>query len=343
MMNNRKAILTKCLMVGLIAILLLTLSGGCAKPENENGDENVGNDPVSLTIRTAAIGGNMHIIGGALGKLIEMNIPGSTTTVEPGGSGSNPITVSSGDAEIGTTMYSNAVQAFDGVPPYEEPIKNVGAIANLNIRQWICFVTTNKNFSSLREMIEAKYPMKLVLGQPGSTSEVLIAWILEAYGVDYDVIKSWGGSVTHVSPADSVNLMKDGHADVFATIPSLQLPAVVDLCMARDVKFLPIDKEIVDKVAEDKGLLTGSLPAKTYKGQEEDYYSLMETQIIIANTDIVSDELAYEITKLLVENADYMKNAHSDMNTFDPKIASTNTGFPLHPGSAAYFEELDAK
>lgn len=333
----------KKLHVAAIVFLVFALVlSGCspatpAAKDSDKGGEQAG--PITATIISANVGGNMHVIAGALGKLVEEKVPGSRITVQPGESGGNPILIGNGEADIGTTMYSNATSAFDGRAPYKQAIKNVGVLANLNINQWITFITSNTKYSTLQEMIDAKHPMKLVLAKAGSSSEVLVRLILEGYGVTYDDIKSWGGSITHVAHADAVNLMKDNHADVYASIPSLRFPAVVDLTTSKDVKFLSLDKAIIDKVASENKLLTGTLPGGTYKGQDQDYYSLMETQLFIASTDKLSENDAYQITKILVEGKEKLVNAHSDMNTFDPSKASQNTGFPLHPGAEKYYKE----
>ena len=103
-----------------------------------------------------------------------------------------------------------------------------------------------------------------------------------------------------------------------------------------------MDKDIIDKIAEEKGLLTGTLPANTYKGQDQDYYSLMETQLLICKTDKLSEEAAYNIVKLICENKDKLVNAHADMSTFDVNTACKDTGFPLHPGAEKYYKEIGA-
>lgn len=308
--------------------------------QSNDSSEEADVEPINATSISGNTGGNVHVITGALGAIIEEHVPGSNITVNPGESGSNPILLGNGEAEIGTTLYFNAVKSANGEEPYNEPVENVAALANLNISQWIAFVTTRTEYSTLKDMIEDEYPMDLVLASAGSTSETLIRLILEGYGVTYQDIESWGGSVTHVSHSEAVNLVRDNHADVYATIPSERFPALVDLTTSRDVSFLTLDSEIIDMVAEEHQLLTGTLPAQTYDGQDEEYYSLMETQILLANENGLTDEAAYTIVKLLAENIDQLRNAHSDMNSFDLEIAPTKTVFPLHPGAKRYYEEV---
>jgi TRAP-type uncharacterized transport system substrate-binding protein len=67
--------------------------------------------------------------------------------------------------------------------------------------------------------------------------------------------------------------MKDNHADVYATIPSLQFPQVLDLTTSKDVSFLPVDKEVVDSVAEKYKLSHRDASRRDLQGQHDDYYS----------------------------------------------------------------------
>ena len=180
-------------------IITLTISlalSGCSSPQtnqsaqneqpsqsSEENNQTKAPEPIEALMVTANIGGNMHVIGGAIGKLIEENIPGSHITVQPGESGGNPIVLNEGGADIGTTMYSNATSAVAGKEPYPTATTNVSALANFNINQWITFITTNKDYNTLQEMIDAKHPIKLVLAKAGSSSETLVRYILEGYGV----------------------------------------------------------------------------------------------------------------------------------------------------------------
>ena len=325
--------LQRKLAMAMVSALMLAVPCSILAPAAEAASK-----PITARIVAANAGGNMHVISGALGQLIEESIPGSRITVEPGESGGNPIICGSGESDIVTTMYSNASAAFKGTPPYPK-VANVGGLANLGINQWIAFVSSNAKYKTLTAMLKDKFPMRLVLGAPGSTSEILIRQILEQYGVTYDMIRSWGGSVTHVSHNESVSLMKDNHADVYATIPSLRFPQLVDLTTSETVYFLPMDKEIIDAVARKHGYLTGSLPGGTYKNQGDAYYSLMETQLFLGNTKTLSEEDAYRIVKLLNENIQRLATAHSDIANFKPENAPKNTGFPLHPGADRYYRE----
>ncbi|NIY97042.1 TAXI family TRAP transporter solute-binding subunit, partial [Salipiger sp. HF18] len=69
-----------------------------------------------------------------------------------------------------------------------------------------------------------------------------------------------------------------------------------------------------------------------------DIPTLAITNILVTNSD-VSDELAYEMTKLLFENLDHMKAAHAAAGAIDIQNAVKNSPIPLHPGAEQYYRE----
>ncbi len=75
----------------------------------------------------------------------------------------------------------------------------------------------------------------------------------------------------------------------------------------------------------------------TYTGQDADVDTVAVTNILVSNSD-VSDDMAYQMTKLLFENLDTLKAAHSAANAIDPANAATMP-VPLHPGAEKYYKE----
>ena len=80
------------------------------------------------------------------------------------------------------------------------------------------------------------------------------------------------------------------------------------------------------------------IPAGTYPGQDEDVPTLAITNILVTSSD-VSDELAYQMTKLLFENLDQLKAAHAAAGAIDLETAIKNAPIPLHPGAERFYKE----
>ena len=53
----------------------------------------------------------------------------------------------------------------------------------------------------------------------------------------------------------------------------------------------------------------------------------------------VSDETAYQMTKLMYENLDRMIASHAAANDIDPANALAGLSIPLHPGAERYYGE----
>ncbi|MNT98479.1 hypothetical protein D3C72_2410710 [compost metagenome] len=53
----------------------------------------------------------------------------------------------------------------------------------------------------------------------------------------------------------------------------------------------------------------------------------------------VSDETAYQMTKLLFENLERLKASHSAAAGINPEAAVMGLTIPLHPGAERYYRE----
>ena len=51
------------------------------------------------------------------------------------------------------------------------------------------------------------------------------------------------------------------------------------------------------------------------------------------------EDVAYLITKTVIEGKDQLGVAHKSLAAFDPTQAAQTVGVPLHPGAARYYRE----
>jgi TRAP-type uncharacterized transport system substrate-binding protein len=61
--------------------------------------------------------------------------------------------------------------------------------------------------------------------------------------------------------------------------------------------------------------------------------------IIIANKNKITDQQAYEMTKITAENLEKVAAVEPDLINWDLKNLATEVGLPIHPGSMRYFKE----
>ncbi|MNU02206.1 hypothetical protein D3C72_2458410 [compost metagenome] len=63
---------------------------------------------------------------------------------------------------------------------------------------------------------------------------------------------------------------------------------------------------------------------------------------ILVSQEKVSDELAYQMTRLMFDNLNRLSTAHSVAKEISLETATQNLPIPLHPGAERYFKEQGA-
>ena len=79
----------------------------------------------------------------------------------------------------------------------------------------------------------------------------------------------------------------------------------------------------------------GVIPAGTYQGQDADVPTAAVINFLVTHED-VSDETAYQMTKLIFDNLDKLKAAHSAAAGITLENAPKDSPVPLHPGAERF-------
>jgi len=83
---------------------------------------------------------------------------------------------------------------------------------------------------------------------------------------------------------------------------------------------------------------SGVIPPNTYDGQTEAVPTATITNILVTRSG-VSDELAYQMTKLMFDNLDRLVTAHAAAKAISLDKAPKNLPLPLHPGAERFYKE----
>ena len=319
----------------LAAALLLTLAscGNSDTPTDTGGSQNTGEtESTKISIVSASSGGAWYAIGGAIAELFKNEIPGAVTECGPGGGISNVFTVSSGEAQLGFGFPNDVLDAEAGVGNFEgTPIDNIRGITAIYPGILHIAVTADSNINSVEDLRG-----KVLCTQPkGNSAEQAMSVVLQAYDMTYDDLKT----VNYVGFTDAVDLVKDGHADAIAYMSTYPYAALQDLAESKGVKLLSIDDEHIAKVQEINAAYTPiSIPGGAYKGTDQDVQCINATTILFTSAE-VSEDLAYQMTKILHENYDYLCTVNSSMANMTPEYGC-DTGITLHPGAERYYKEI---
>ena len=85
--------------------------------------------------------------------------------------------------------------------------------------------------------------------------------------------------------------------------------------------------------------VAGVIPAGTYEGQTEDVPTVAVMNYFVTHED-VSEETAYQMTKLMFENLPALVAAHKSAAQISLDNALTGMPIPLHPGAERYYREV---
>ena len=303
--------------------------------------------PVKFTFASMPLGSAWYVYAATMAQMLKKVIPeGSTIDVLPqsGGIG-NPLLVSQGKADVGLSNVATARWAFDGVYEYQgRQAKNIRALAG-GLNNVFAVVIFREEFikktgiDSIEKIVIKKYPARFIMKTKGSLSPPVAEIIFSAYGVKPDDLKAWGGSSTMASPEAITATLRDGRADFTIDVAPPGPPAIAELALTADVRFLSLNDKERAKLNE-RGLYSDVMAPNSFKNQTYEVKTVNPGTVLIAN-ETVAEDLAYVITKTMCEGKEELVKAHASIKPFDPPAAwkPEKTGIPLHPGAIRFYKE----
>lgn len=298
--------------------------------------------PVHIRCTSMPIGSSWYVQAATIAKILRDKLPPkSTIDVLPhgGGIGAAPM-IAKGDAEFGLHFNMSSRWAYEGKVAYKEPMTNLrGLVGGVDSFYQAIVVSRSVGISSLKDIKERKLPVRLFTTRPFGAGKFGAGLVLNAYGMSFDDIKSWGGRVEHTTFTAIIAAFKDRRADLFMHSISKGHPATTEISVSAPVKFLSVEPEIITQM-EKYGYTETVLPKGSFKGQDNDALLPGLKTNVITNTDM-SEELAYLITKTVCENKEALVKGHRAFASFVPENAwkAEFLGMPLHPGAVKYYRE----
>ncbi|PAD07843.1 C4-dicarboxylate ABC transporter substrate-binding protein [Shouchella clausii] len=322
-------VLTLATTVGLAACGGTDTGTGGNGKEAENNEGNASSeDPQFLNLLTGGTSGTYYPLGGEMATFISDGTGVETTAQSSNASAENVAQLSSGDAEIAfvqTDVMSNAVE---GVNSFEgEPVDNVLALGSL-YPETIQIVTTA---DSGIESVEDLAGKSVSVGAPGSGTYVNAEQILEIHGMSMDDINQ-----QPLSFDESTSGIQDGNIDAAFITAGTPTGAVEGLSATNEVAIVPIAEDKVNELIETYPYYASDvIEAGTY-GMENEVQTVA-VLAMIAVSDTLSEDLVYNMTKSIYENAENM--AHEKAQFIKLENALDGIGTDVHPGAQRYYDE----
>lgn len=285
--------------------------------------------PSSLSFSTGSQGGVYFIWGSGIATMIgeKLDIPSSVEIT--GGSVQNISLMESEETLLAFTTAGAAQEAMNGenelMPGYE--FTSMRALFPMYQTPFQGVVMAGSGVSSYEEL-EGK---RVNFGPASGTSGTYWPRYFDKMGIS--VKASFSGA------SDGAGQLADGLVDAFVYAAGIPNGAFSQLAIENDVEFLPLSEENITAFIEAvPSLQRFDMPAGTYNGQDEAISTVAMWNFGIAHKDI-PDDLAYEITKMVMEGNARMVQIHSSAAAATLENWDKNTVLPYHRGAIRYYEE----
>jgi uncharacterized protein len=288
-----------------------------------------------VTMMTGPQGGSWIPLGGALKNMWEAAIPGLQIQQQPGAGIANVRGVDEGKTQIGFANSSTTVDGVEGRAPYPRKVTKVCQVANLYPQYFQVVALSDAKVNSF-----ADFKGKTLVTQPkGNTAEILTDQVLKINGMNYQSLNKVNFQASYT---DAVDLMKDGHAQVFTLGTTAPASAVMDLASARDVNLVPVDDKTMNELRKtNAGYTKVTIKAGTYPKQDKDVPAIGYTTHIIAACDLPED-VVYAMTKTMATHVSDMAAVVKPITGLTAKEMAVDIGVPFHKGAAKYYKEVGA-
>ncbi|HTR57261.1 MAG TPA: TAXI family TRAP transporter solute-binding subunit [Casimicrobiaceae bacterium] len=288
-----------------------------------------------VTMMTGPQGGSWIPLGGALKSMWEGAVPGLQIQQQPGAGIANVRGVDEGKAQIGFANSSTTVDGIEGRAPYPKKVTHVCQVANLYPQYFQVVALADAKINSFADL-----KGKILVTQPkGNTSEALTADVLKSNGMTYQSLNKVNFQASYT---DAVDMMKDGHAQVFTLGTTAPASAVMDLASARDINLVPADDKTLHELRSGNcGYQKLTIKAGTYPKQDKDVPAIGYSTHIVAACDLPED-VVYKMTKAMATHIADMAAVVKPISGLTPKDMAADICVPLHKGAAKYYKEVGA-
>lgn len=284
-----------------------------------------------INVLTGGTSGVYYPLGVALSEIYASGIEGSRTQVQATkASVENLNLLAQGRGEIAFSLGDAVALAWEGVEEagYPRPLTELRAIAAI----YPNYIQIVADASSGIETLEDIPGKSMSVGAPASGTELNARAIFEAAGISYNDL----GRLEYLPYAESAELIKNRQLDSTLQSSGLGVAFIQDLTATHEITLVAIPAEIVESIGAP--YVPSVIPANTYNGQTEDVPTAAIGNLLVSHEG-VSEETAYQMTKLMFENLDRMQAAHSAANDIDIAKAIEGLPIPLHPGAERYYRE----
>jgi TRAP transporter TAXI family solute receptor len=285
--------------------------------------------PKTMTLGTASVGGTYFVYGGVVAKILTDKTGIQVSTQQTQGPNQNVILVEDGKIELGMTTMGIALQAWTGTGDWTKGKKYeaIRALFPMYDTPLQCVALKKSGITSFKQLDGKTVGVGPKAGTPGTYFPL----IFDALGMKATIRNGQG--------ADMGSQLGDGILDAFCFGAGLPIPIFSQLDAEKEVVFFTWTDAERDAIRKKMPEFSDTvIPKGTYKSMAADQKTIGLYNFAIANKSM-SDDVAYLVTKTILENNAAMMQGHAAASETIAANAKANTFLPFHPGAVRYYKE----
>jgi TRAP transporter TAXI family solute receptor len=291
--------------------------------------------PRFLSIGGGTPGGSYFPVANGLAQLFSTRTPMQVGAQSTTGGGQNILLMAGGEIEMSIADNQIIQQAYKGIDAFEgKKNQNIRAICSIYPNYFQQLVRLESGIDSFADLAGKR----MIVGGPASGTESITRAVYAVHGYDYidrqDIVAEWLGT------AAGQEMIQNRQADGLSFINFYPYSLIVEMTRAGDGKLISLEKTAIEELTKnDSPYRPGTIPAGSYAGQNEDIQTIYMQTVLIVNANL-SDDLVYEMTRLIFENMDYLTMQNKAFSYMDVKECFQGLTIPLHPGAERYYREV---
>ena len=294
----------------------------------------------TLSFVTGTPTGTWYPAGAAIADLTNSLYEGQPISVMTGiGSIGNTLHTGNGKSDIGLsygTFLKLARQGGNELFP-KAITEDVRAVLSLtrNTLHLILGANIDPDLSKLKA---TRPKLRVATGNVGSSELFSTGKLLNAYGITFEDIESWGGRIDRLQTGGRADAWKNRQADLLVFFIQVGSPRVLEAMTLRKSNLVSIKKSVQDEMIQKLGYMKDVIPANSYRGQTTDIDTLGLPFIVFCSAK-VDGEIIYDMVKQVAENKPRMVHAGAAFKKWNPEDMVKGLGIEIHPGAMRYYKE----
>ena len=294
--------------------------------------------PDYLEFFSGSQGGSWYQVGSQLAALAQ-EATGVTSKVAAGGGSANPDTLQNGEGYFGLVYSGVGYQAYLGEGDYTESHDNLNAVISMYSMPFlIVALSGDESVNSVYDLSDKN----LSLGKAGQTGYTIAQAVLKAHGIDLEG-DSFTGMNSFLGDSERMDMLRDRQLDAITGLLPLDNSTLQSMSMTPGIKLISMDENVIGEIQADvPGLEKITIAPHSFdENQEEEIVTVAAITSLYCRDDL-DEELVYNITKAIYENASTLYQYFGEENSVivnDP-LAGIDEKMPVQPGAGRFYREI---